>query len=426
MSSHSISTTPENDGGKFKSGAGKHPQTMATSEQFGGGAGRAHVELLHRLVGGDGATALSAFLEGFTDRHSDVPLEDVTDENLSLTVKSRILKESPPDVWIEWPGKNLSPYVDAGVLADVDDVWEGRDMARQYLDGPRKAARFDGTYRAVPLNIHRTNNLFYNADLVAEAGVDPAGADSPRAFVDMLRQAADATGTTGMLFPMRNPWTVLQLFETVLLGEHGHDVYRAVIDGRARTNRRAVADALDIVSAYADLATDDALYMALTDANDGFVEGESVFFHQGDWAAGAYAETDDFEYGRDWEHVPFPGTEGLYAMNMDAVVASANTGDPEAVGAFLEYAGSADGQRRFNSRKGSIPPRTDVRMDEFTPFLRGQHEDFQASRAQPLSITHGLGVGPQQLIELKTAMSTLVADWDVEAAAESVVAALED
>ncbi|MUV89517.1 extracellular solute-binding protein [Halapricum sp. CBA1109] len=178
MSSHSISTTPENDGGKFKSGAGKHPQTMATSEQFGGGAGRAHVELLHRLVGGDGATALSAFLEGFTDRHSDVPLEDVTDENLSLTVKSRILKESPPDVWIEWPGKNLSPYVDAGVLADVDDVWEGRDMARQYLDGPRKAARFDGTYRAVPLNIHRINNLFYNADLVAEAGVDPAGADS--------------------------------------------------------------------------------------------------------------------------------------------------------------------------------------------------------------------------------------------------------
>jgi hypothetical protein len=30
------------------------------------------------------------------------------------------------------------------------------------------------------------------------------------------------------------------------------------------------------------------------------------------------------------------------------------------------------------------------------------------------------------LIELKTAMSTLVADWDVEAAAEAVVTALEE
>jgi glucose/mannose transport system substrate-binding protein len=277
----------------------------------------------------------------------------------------------------------------------------------------------------VPLNIHRINNLFYNVDLAAEAGVDPASASSPRDFVEVLRQADAETGGVGMLFPMKNPWTVLQLFETVLLGEHGHDTYRAVTGGNAAANRRQIADSLDIVRAYADLATDDALYMALTDANERFVEGESVFFHQGDWAAGAYTESGGFDYERDWDHVPFPGTKGTYAMNMDSLIASAATENPDAVATVLQYAGSADGQRRFNQKKGSIPPRTDVSMREFTPFLQHQQQAFETSRTQPLSITHGLGVRPDQLIELKTAMSSFVASWDADETANELVSAFD-
>jgi glucose/mannose transport system substrate-binding protein len=368
---------------------------------------------------------MNALLTGFQERHPEVTLEDVTDENLSLAVKSRILKENPPDVWVEWPGKNLLPYVEANVLADVSGVWTDSDMERQYLDGPREAAEFDGAYHAVPLNIHRINNLFYNVDMAVEAGIDPSKASGPRQFIEMLRQAEAETGTVGMLFPMKNPWTALQLWETVLLGEHGHDVYHDVTDGQAAANREAIADSLEIVSAYADLATDDALYMSLTDANARFIDGESAFFHQGDWAAGAYTETDGFRYGSDWEHVPFPGTEGTYAMNMDAVIASEATENEDAVETFLRYVGSADGQRRFNQKKGSIPPRTDVSMRQFTEFLKEQHQAFQSSRSQPLSITHGLGVRPDTLIELKTAISSFVAEWNVERATTEMVAALD-
>lgn len=397
---------------------------MASSNQFST-SGTGGVELLHRLVGGDGGAALEAFLEGFNSRHPDASLEDVTNENLSLAVKSRILKETPPDVWIEWPGKNLTPYVESNVLADLDDVWTSSDMESTYLSGPRDAAKFDGTYYAVPLNIHRINNLFYNVELAEAAGIDLRGASSPREFLEVLRQADAETDGVGMLLPMKNPWTVLQLFETVLLGEHGHDTYRDVTDGRASAHRREIADSLDIVRAYADLATDDALYMALTDANERFIDGESVFFHQGDWAAGAYTESDGFDYQQEWDHVPFPGTEGTYAMNMDSLIASASTDDPESVATVLQYAGSADGQRRFNQKKGSIPPRTDVSMREFTPFLQHQQEAFETSRSQPLSITHGLGVRPDQLIELKTAMSSFVAAWDADQAATEVVSAFE-
>ena len=112
-------------------------------------------------------------------------------------------------------------------------------------------------------------------------------------------------------------------------------------------------------------------------------------------------------------------------MNMDAVIASSMTDNEDAVGTFLQYAGSADGQRRFNQKKGSIPPRTDGSRGEFNAFLQGQHKAFQSSRSQPLSITHGLGVRPDQLIELKTAMSSFVAEWDIDAATAEVVSAFE-
>ncbi|WP_254271279.1 ABC transporter substrate-binding protein [Haloarcula marina] len=395
--------------------------SRASSVRSGGDG----VELLHRLVGGDGGAALDALLEGFERRHPDVSLGDVTDENLSLEVKSRILKENPPDVWIEWPGKNLQPYDDASVLGDVTEVWESGDMERNYLDGPKTASKFDGAYRAVPLNIHRINNLFFNVDLADEVGVDPASIDSPRAFADELQRIDRETDHVGMLFPMKNPWTVLQVWETVLLGEHGHDTYVGITDDSASAHRRAIVDALDIVKQYSQVATDDKLYMALTDANDRFIEGESVFFHQGDWAAGAYSESDRFRYHEDWDHVPFPGTENLYAMNMDAVISAAVVDDPEAVSKFLAYAGSPDGQKLFNQKKGSIPPRTDVDTSTFTPFLQEQQQAFQHSRAQPLSITHGIGVRPAQLIELKTAISTFVSTWDVDAVADDIVAAFD-
>jgi len=383
------------------------------------------VELLHRLVGGDGGAAVDAFLEVFRQRYPDTDLDDVTNENLSLEVKSRILQEDSPDVWIEWPGKNLKPYVDSHTIRDVSDVWEAEDMESNYLDGPRAASQFDGSYWAVPLNIHRINNLFFNVDHVADLGVDPTAVDSPRALADVLEAIDDQSGHTPMGFPMKNPWTVLQMWETVLLGEHGHETYRAVTDAKASVHRRAIADSLDIVARYGECATDDKLYTSLTDANERFVEGESVFFHQGDWAAGAYTEMASFDYGEHWDHVPFPGTDGLYAMNMDAVIASEATDNPDAVSSLLSYAGSAEGQERFNRKKGSIPPRTDVDTSDFTEFLQEQQTDFERSAAQPLSITHGLGVRPGQLVELKTAMSEFVSSWDAEATADALVEVFE-
>ncbi|MFW6437222.1 MAG: ABC transporter substrate-binding protein [Halococcoides sp.] len=381
-----------------------------------------HVELVHRLGGGDGRAALDAFLDGIDEFH----IEETLVDDVGLTVKTRMLREDAPDCWIGWPGRTLEPYLQAGMLADVSPVWT-EDVRAAYRDGPREAARPDGVFRAVPINIHRINNLFFHPDPVDRAGVDFDRVDSPSALIDALERIDDAVDAHPIAFPMKNPWTVLQAWETIVIALVGASGYRALLDGGVRDHRDAVQRALEIVARLADLAAPDALYSSLTRANDRFMAGEAVTITQGDWVAGQYVDRADMDYGTDWDHVAVPGTGDAYVMNMDSVVASA-AGEtlPDAVHALLTYAASVEGQRRFNQKKGSIPPRDDVSMDAFGPFRRDQARAFDTARDQPVSLTHGLGVSPTRLIECKTAIASFVSQREVGTTTTALIDALAD
>ena len=376
-----------------------------SGEQFSS-RGRTDTELLHRMVGGDGEAAMEALLSGFQSRHPDVSLGDVTNENLSLAVKSRILKETPPDLWVEWPGKNLFPYVEANVLADISDVWNQSDMEQQYLDGPRGASEFDGVYHAVPLNIHRINNLFYNVEVVEDAGVDPTSLETPSDLVDALATVEEA-GYTGMAHQTGSPWSSFQMFATVLLGETDAETYSAIfVDGEVDANSDALESAVETTQSYLDYIPSDAGSISWTEANNQVINGEAAFLHQGDWAAGTYI-TNDLTYGEEWDHVPFPGTEGYYALNMDSFPYPVNNPSPEATTLWCQFVGTAEAQEIFNPKKGSIPPRTDVDTDPFNDFSKDQIEDFQNSDAQPPSVAHGLAAPPAVKSSLGSAISSL-------------------
>ncbi|WP_424000230.1 ABC transporter substrate-binding protein [Haloarcula salina] len=378
-----------------------------------GTADRADVELLHQFSGPD-QIAVDALVDGF-ERERGVSVTEATTPKVSLEVKRRLLRERPPDLWMDWPGNTLRPYQRAGVISDVTELWEASDMHEKYHEGAKTASRLDGRYYAVPINIHRLNNLFYNVDVLDRAGIRPEEIDTPRELLDALETVENATGAVGVLFPFKNQWTsyVLQLWEQVLLGQSGVDTHRSICRSDPEAHRNAIRDAIGIVRDIADYAPDDAVYLSWEEAERRFVDGESAFFPQGDWSASVFHDAPDFAFGTDWDHVPFPGTDGQYVLNMDAIVPAADAANPAAARAFLEYAGSIDGQRRFNREKGSIPPRTDVPVDQFPPFLRSQMAAFTADETEPVqSISHGQAIGPATLVELQGAFSTFLLDWN--------------
>jgi glucose/mannose transport system substrate-binding protein len=396
----------------------------------GGSGGDNQLRVAHWWAEGDGNAAVTALMEGFQEQYPDVPVDQNlvsggAGQNLRDNIRTRLLNENPPSTWQAWPGKNLQPFTESDLLKDIgSSVWDENGMKDAYKQGPKDAARPDGTFVTVPLNIHRLNNLFYNQEVVDAAGVDPTGVETPSDLVDLLEAIDSETDAAPMAHQTQSPWSTLQLWAQVLLGEHGLEAYESFTAGNVGEVESEVKDALEIVTQYKDYFNEDAGSVSWTEANQKVIEGGAAFMHQGDWAAGAYRGADGFEFDTHWNQVAYPGTDGMYALNMDSFPYPNNNPSPDATTKFLRYCGSTDGQKRFNPKKGSIPPRTDVSTDPFGPFLTRQIDDFANSDAQPLSVQHGLAVAPEKRSNLVNAFSTFIANWNVDEAYSAIESAL--
>jgi glucose/mannose transport system substrate-binding protein len=359
-------------------------------------------------------------LDDFRQNHSDVQLQESQYDNLRLQVKSRILRQDPPDIWTGWPGGELRKYVDAGVAADITDLWKRTGMDRQMRSVAADTVSVDGSVHAIPVAIHRVNDLYLHTEAVEEAGIDPSSASDPAELAEVLRQAAKETDGVGLLLPMSDPFTVLQLWEVVLLGMADHRTYKEITDGNAAANRRAIQRALDILVEYNEITPEDSLYHSMVDANEQFMDGQSPVYPQGDWAGGVFVEEDGFEFGRDWDRIAFPGTERMYGVVEDSFIPSAQS-ESDGLETFLEHLGSTGPQAEFNRLKGSIPARSDASVDGFSEFGRSQAQAMDRSTEQPQSITHGLATTPAQLINLKSAIASFVDTMDVDATTDEMV-----
>lgn len=395
----------------------------------GDGEGGSELEIAHWWTAGGEEEAIEALIEGFQEEHPDYevnnnPTPGGAGSALEADVRNRVIDGNPPSTFQIWPGEALTIYTEEDLLEDLSDTVWTDEMEEAYLDGPRELSQDDeGAFVAVPINIHRLNNLFYNVQVVEEAGIDPEEIEDPAALVEAL-EAVEATGATGMIHQLQEPWSTLQLWENALLGLDP-EAYQTTIDGDPEAVESEVREALELTAAYADFFNDDASSVAWDEANNRIISGDAGFIHQGDWAAGQYEASEEFAFGENWDYIPFPGTDGLYQTVMDSFVMPTDNPSPEATEAFLSYAGTTDAQARFNVEKGSIPPRTDVDMGEFTEFLQQQMEDFENSEDQPPQIAHGLALPPDQQSEMEGAFANFNESFDPDGAYDEIVAVFQ-
>ncbi|MFC7154985.1 ABC transporter substrate-binding protein [Halomarina halobia] len=387
----------------------------------GGGSGGSF-DVLHGWTGGDGKDAAEALLGGFREAHPDVeitfePIGGGGNENLNTVVAKRLGNQNPPGAFAGWPGKNLIQY--EGVLGDLSDVWEG-SLADAHVEEAVSACTFNDKKAAMPIGSHRLNNLFYNVEVVEEAGVDPASLKSPRDLIEAMDAVAQNTDAVPMAHGMKAAWTTLQLWAVVMLGKEGYQPYMDYIRGEG--DEAAVRSAFETTKEIlANYINEDASSIGFTTANQMIMEGKAAFIHQGNWVAGAY-RGNDLTYGEDWGWVPFPGTEDMYTLHIDSFIYPGNNPSPEGVKTFMEYVGGAEAQVAFNSRKGSIPTRTDVDTEQFDPYLTETIEDFGSVSNKPPTLAHGLAVAPETLTNLKDVISSeFTGPYNVDAATQGML-----
>ena len=141
-------------------------------------------------------------------------------------LNTRMIWNQPPDVFQANLGLDLLDWVATGErrgrrlrsIAETlaDDTWTAA-FPRELIE----AVSFGGQPYAVPLNIHRTNNLFYNGRIFEEHGgrVQPATLD---AFFAAASSRLERLGIVPLAVGARQPWPVTLLaFENLMVSIAG-------------------------------------------------------------------------------------------------------------------------------------------------------------------------------------------------------------
>jgi glucose/mannose transport system substrate-binding protein len=398
------------------------------SDGSDGGGGNT-LEILHAWTGGDGARAAEALVAAFEEEYPDVdhefnPIGGGGNQNLDAVVANRLQNGDPPSSFANWPGPNLQRY--EGVLGEAGSVWESEGFEDVMVQEAVDLHQYDGAYRGVPLGSHRLNCLFYNTSVVEDAGVDPDSLTSVSALIDALETVQSETDAIPMTHGASGTWTTTQLFASTMLGQEGYDAYMSFLDGSPdEAAVRATFESLaEILGNYIN---EDASSIGLTESNQNIIEGNAAFIHQGNWAAGAYRNAEDFAYDEDWGFKTYPGSEGMYMLHFDSFLYPSSNPSPDATEQFMAFVGSEAAQVAFNQYKGSIPTRTDVDMSQFGPYLQETQEDFAEADERPPNLQHGLGVPSETMTSLNEVISSeFSGPYNVDAATSGFVDAVSN
>jgi len=271
---------------------------------------------------------------------------------------NRIVGGNPPTMMQFNTGKQLDELVANGYLAPLDDAaaagkWEAI-LPRAIVD----AAKRDGHWYALPVNIHGANWLFYNTKVFADAAVP-----EPKTWSDVLAAGPKLKAKGYIPFAHGGQaWQDHLVFDAVLLGEGGPDLYLKVYgkDAQAAIASPQFKHVAEVFKQLRDLMDPGMPGRNWNDATAMVITGKAGFQVMGDWAKGEFlaaGQTPGKEYG-----CAVIGADGGYVMGGDVFVFPKQK-DPNATAAQAKLESlmlAPEVQIAFNTKKGSVPVRTDL------------------------------------------------------------------
>ncbi|GAA5181101.1 ABC transporter substrate-binding protein [Niveibacterium umoris] len=338
------------------------------------------IEVLHWWTSGGEARALAELtkkLEASGHRWRDFSVAGGGGDNAMLLLKTRVVSGYPP-MAAQIKGPEIREWAEEGLLADIGDVAKAGNWDATLPTVVANAMKYEGRYVAAPVNVHRVNWMWINPEVLKKSGVEPP------ATWDALISSADSIRKAGFV-PIAHggqPWQDFTLFESVALGVGGADFYRrAFVSLEAATIQSpTMIKALDTFKALRKLIDAGANNREWSAATAMVINGKAAVQFMGDWAKGEFAKAGK-QPGRDYLCLPAPGTDKTYTYNIDSFAFFRQRQD-DARKAQADLANAlmgAEFQENFNLAKGSIPARTNARMDRFDDCAKRSAEDFRAT-----------------------------------------------
>jgi len=304
----------------------------------------------------------------------------------SKVLKSMVLAGKAPEA-TQLNGIVFGEWADLGLLLELDDVATPGNWQKLLFPTVWSLVHNRGHVVAVPLGIHRINNLFYNKKIF-----DRLGLAAPKTWAEFDR-VADKLKHAGItpLAQSSEAWQVATLFETLVLAESGPAYYRSLF---VDLNPGAFGDArmthaLKRLRALKEWMPAPLRERPWPDMTRQLADGDAAMFVMGDWAKGellAWGLTTD----RDFSCVAAPGTADyhLYSVDTLAMFAGDYSHQP-AQEKLAQLIMSQPVQTAYNQAKGAIPVWRSPDLSKMDSCARASWNAFTKGAAfQAPSLVH--------------------------------------
>ncbi len=363
-------------------------------------------------AGGE-AEGLAGMIKIYQEKYPDVEVINATvaggaGTNFKAQLATRLVGGAPPDTFQLHAGLEVETYSPDKYLSNVDDIYASEGLETVFPSDLLAMLKYQDHYWGVPVNIHRSNVLWYNKS-VFEAN----GLTAPTTFEEFA-QVADALQAAGVqpyVIGTNGGWEAPHVFEDVLAGTLGPEAYKGLWTGETDWTGPEVAQALENFKMMLSYANDDHPALSWDGAGEYLLSGKGGMMIMGDWTDGWFTSKGFTDYG--W--APSPGAQGTFVALSDSFALPKDAPNPENAQNWLKVCGSKEGQEAFNPQKGSICARTDCDPNLFNEYLQSAMVDWNQDAIVP-SVVHGAAAIEAWVTDYKDVITLFVASGDVAGA----------
>ena len=355
------------------------------------------VEVLHWWTSGGEAAALNVLktnLEKQGVTWKDSPIAGGGGEQAMTALRARVSAGIPPTA-VQMLGFDIQDWGKQGVLANLNDLAGKEGWDKVVPAALQRFSKFGGNWVSAPVNVHSTNWVWANKEVLAKAGItaEPKSWDEFIADGEKLQKAGFVALAHG-----GQPWQEATIFDGVVLATGGIDFYRkAFIDLDSKTlSSPTMEKVFERMSQLRKLVDKDFSGRDWNVASGMVISGKAGFQIMGDWAKGEFLNAKKVP-GKDFICFRMPGTQGMVSFNSDQFAMFQVKG-ADAIAAQRKLASAVMDkgfQSAFNVVKGSVPARTDVPDSAFDDCGKKGIKDLAEANSKNTlvgSMAHGHAV----------------------------------
>ncbi|GGT85411.1 ABC transporter substrate-binding protein [Streptomyces violascens] len=314
----------------------------------GGASSDAGSGTIHVMVYGDATNKVEKQIAETFNKTSKVKvvLDTVPGADYQQKLQTVINTPHAPDVFFNWGGGSIKPFVKAGLLLPLDGfIAKDPGLKSNFLPSVFNSAVVDGKPYGVPMRGTQPVLLFHNKKVLADAGLTP-----PRTWDELVAatRALKAKGITPIALGGGDQWPTLMWFEYLYDRIGGPGLLQRAVGGdreawASEDSRKALAAVKDLADSGAFGRSFDSVKFTDGGSPALVAKGRAAFELMGSWYYSTQQDANPDFAESGLGYTGFPTLNGGKGDPADVVGNTNNfysvlkkTKHPEAAAAFLK------------------------------------------------------------------------------------------